>query len=195
MCRHNFQIQKNQPIDLQDQLERNCNVPPVFGFNSIELDINLMKNYLLPLVAIERGFEPIVIKKASEFVAFRFGDIQLLNILNSLGGTTNHDFFFKTHNTSEVKHFFPYKWFKDPEKLNKTQLPAYKDFFSKLRNNELLEKDFSGFQGLINAGLTSKEALCIVQTEIGAATCNWGKKLSIPDQCVSKRSHVYLQKF
>ena len=38
-----LQMQKNQLIDLQEHFERYCNVLPVFGFNSAEYDINLIK--------------------------------------------------------------------------------------------------------------------------------------------------------
>ena len=41
------QIQKKQLIDLQEHLERFCNVLPVFGFNSAKYDLNLIKSYLL----------------------------------------------------------------------------------------------------------------------------------------------------
>ena len=58
-----LQIQKKQLIDLQEQLERHCNVLPLFGFNSVKYDINLIKSYLLPILFNERSIEPTVIKK------------------------------------------------------------------------------------------------------------------------------------
>ena len=39
-----FKIPKNQLIDLQESLERFCNVLPVFGFNSAKYDLNLIKS-------------------------------------------------------------------------------------------------------------------------------------------------------
>ena len=45
-----LQIQKKQLIDLQDQLERYCNVLPIFGFNSAKYDLNLTK--LLPSLIV-----------------------------------------------------------------------------------------------------------------------------------------------
>ena len=38
-----LQLQKNQLIELQEHLERYCNVLPVFGFNCAKYDINLIK--------------------------------------------------------------------------------------------------------------------------------------------------------
>ena len=56
-----LQMQKNQLIELQEHLERYCNVLPVFGFNSAKYDINLIKHYLLPILINERNMEPTVI--------------------------------------------------------------------------------------------------------------------------------------
>ena len=53
-----LQLQKNQLIELQEQLERYCNVLSVFGFNSAKNDINLIKSYLLPIVNNDRNIEP-----------------------------------------------------------------------------------------------------------------------------------------
>ena len=118
-----LQMQKNQLIDLQEHFERYCNVLPVFGFNSAKYDINLTKSYLLPILVNERDIEPTVIKKANQFVSFKFGDIQLLDIMNFLGGATSLDSFLKAYKTKETKGFFPNEWFDCPEKMNNKELP------------------------------------------------------------------------
>ena len=92
-------MQKNQLIELQEHLERYCNVLPVFGFNSAKYDINLIKSYLLPILYNERNMEPTVIKKANQFVSFKF-DVQLLDIMNFLGGATSLDSFLKAYITA-----------------------------------------------------------------------------------------------
>ena len=43
-----LQIQKKELIDLQEHLERYCNVLPIFGFTSAKYDLNLIKSYFLP---------------------------------------------------------------------------------------------------------------------------------------------------
>ena len=88
-----LQIQKSQLIDHQEILERYCNVLPVFGFNRARYDFNLIKSYLLPIIVNERDIEPTVIKKVTQFISFKFGDIQLLDIMNFLGGATSLDSF------------------------------------------------------------------------------------------------------
>ena len=90
-----LQMQKNQLIEPPEHLDRYCNVIPVFGFNSAKYDINLIKSYLLPILINERNMEPTVIKKANQFVSLKFGDVQLLEIMNFLGGATSLDSFLK----------------------------------------------------------------------------------------------------
>ena len=104
-----LQMQNNPLIDLQEHFERYRNVLPVFGSNSAKYDINLIKSYLLPILVNERDIEPTVIKKANQFVSFKFGDIQLLDIMNFLGGATSLDSFLKAYKTKETKGFFPYE--------------------------------------------------------------------------------------
>ena len=65
-----LQMQKNQLIELQEHLERYCNVLPVFGFNSPNYDINLIKSYLLPIFINERNMEPTVIKRSQPICIF-----------------------------------------------------------------------------------------------------------------------------
>ena len=102
-----LQLQKNQLIELQEHFERYCNVLPALGFNSTKYDINLNKSYLLPILINERDFEPTVIRKANQFVSFKFGDIQLLDIMNFLGGATSLDSSLKVYKTKEKMVSFP----------------------------------------------------------------------------------------
>ena len=151
-----LQIQKNQLIDLEKHFERYCNVLPVFGFNSAKHDYSLIKLYLLPILVIERGIEPTVTKKASQFVSFKFGDIQLLDLMNFFGGASSLDSFLKAYKTKETEGFFPYERFGCPGKMINKELPLYDSFFSILRNSNPLEKDYNDFQKLFNGGLTTE---------------------------------------
>ena len=151
--------QKNMLLDLKQHLENYLDTLPVFGFNSSKYDINLIKSYLIPYLVNVRDIEPMVIKKANQFVSFKFGSIQLLDIMNFLGGATSLDSFLKAYKTTETKGFFPYEWFDCPKKLLNTELPAYNDFFSKLRNNNPLESDYAPYGKLIESGMTSEQAM------------------------------------
>ena len=111
-------MQKNPLIDLQEHFERYCNTLPVFGFNTAKFHINLIKSNLLPIFVSERQIEPAVINKSIKFVSFTLGDVQLLDIMNILGGGTSLDSFLQAYKTEETKGFFPYERFDNPEKLN-----------------------------------------------------------------------------
>ena len=154
------QRQKNQLIGLQEHFELYCNTLLIFGFNSAKYDINLIKSYLLPIVVNDRQIELTVIKKANQFVSFKFGDVQLLDILNFLGGATSLDSFLKVYKTEVPKGFFPYEWFDNPEKLNNEELPPYDFFFSKLRIINPLGKDYNDFENLTTSGSSSEQAVC-----------------------------------
>ena len=110
-------MQTNQLIDLQEHFERYCNTLPVFGFNSAKHDMNLIKSYLLPNLANERQIERAVIRKANQFVSFKFSDVQLLDFLNFLGRATNHDSFLKAYKTEENKGFSPMSGSTRPKNL------------------------------------------------------------------------------
>ena len=103
--------------------------------------------------------EPTVIKKANQFVSFKFGDVQLLDIMNFLVGATSLDSFLKAYKTAETKDFFLYEWFDCPQKKRNNELPPYDAFFSKLRNVNPLEKDYSDYQKLLSCELKTEEAL------------------------------------
>ena len=90
-----LQIQRKQLNDLQEHLERYCNILSIFGFKSAKYDLNLIKSYFLPILVNERNIEPTVIKKANQFISFKAVDIQLLDIMNFLGGPTSLNSFLK----------------------------------------------------------------------------------------------------
>ena len=120
----------------------------------------MIKSYLLPIIVSERKIEPAVTTKTNQFVSFKFGDVQLLDIMNFHGGATSLDSFLKAYKTEETKGLFPYEWFDNPGKLNNKELAPYESFFSKLRNINPLEKDYNGFENLTTGGLSSEQARC-----------------------------------
>ena len=79
----------------------------MFGSSSEKYDLNLIKSYLLPILLNEQDIEPTVIKKANQFISFKVGDIQLLDMMNFLGGATSLDSFLKAYKTSETLKNFP----------------------------------------------------------------------------------------
>ena len=136
-----LQMQKNQLTELQEHLERYCNVLPVFGFNSAKYDINLIKSHLLPILINEKNMEPTVIKKANQLVSFEIGDVQLLDTMNFLVRAKSFDSFLKAYKTAETKGFFPYEWFDCPQKMNNSELPPYDVFFEQTSKRDPPRKE------------------------------------------------------
>ena len=122
---------------------------------------------MLPIVEKEQVIELTVIRKANQFVSFKFGDIQLIDIMN----------FLKAYKTKETKSFFPYEWFDCPEKMNNKKFPPYDSFFSILRNSNPLEKDYNDFQNLVNSGSTTEQAVAKLRMDriplTGAENCSY----------------------
>ena len=146
-----LQIQKNQLFDLQESLERYCNVLSVFAFNSAKYDLNLIKSYLLPILVNERDIEPTVIKKANQFISFKFADIQLLDIMIFLGEATSLDSFLKAYKTSQTKGFFPYEWFDHPDKMQNTEFSPYDAFYNELCSCNPLEAEKMNYVNLLKS--------------------------------------------
>ena len=161
---------KKTKFDLQRSQERYCNVLRVFGFNSAKYDLNLIKSYLLPILVNERDIEHTVVKKANQFISFKLGDIQLLDITNFLGGATNFDSFLKAYKTSETKEFFPYEWFDHPEKMQNTELLPYDAFYSRLLSCNPPEAEYTDYVNLLKSGLTTKQAVVKIKLSKPAPT-------------------------
>ena len=102
-----LQIQQKQLLDLQRHFNNYVDTLPVFGFNRGKYDLNLIKAYLIPHLLNDRDIQPTVIKKANQFISFKFGDIQFLDILNFLAGATSLDSFLKAYQSEETKGYFP----------------------------------------------------------------------------------------
>ena len=154
-----LRTQKKQLIDLKQNLERYVNILPVFGFNSGRYDLYLIKSYLIRYLIRDKEQETTVIKKANDFISFKFEDVQFLDIMKFLGGVTTMDSFLKAYNASETKRIFLYDWFDNPDKLNFPELPPYEAFFSKLRNINPLNKEFIDYELLRKSGFDEQQAL------------------------------------
>ena len=121
--------------------------------------MNLIKSYLIPYLIREKEQETSVIKKANDFLSFKFGDVQFLDIMKFLVGATTLNSFLKAYKASETKGFFPYEWFDNPDKRDFPELPLYEAFFSKLRNDNPLDNDFIDYEKLRKSGLDKQQAL------------------------------------
>ena len=118
---------------LRQDFENYYSTITVFGFDSSRYDLNLIKEYLLHHLLIEKNVVPKVIRTGNKYIGMNFLGLKYLDILNFLGGATTLDNFLKAYGASEEKGFFPYEWFDSVEKLNDTPLPPIESFWSKLK--------------------------------------------------------------
>ena len=146
-------------VDLQESLERYRNILPVFGFNSAQFDLNLIKSYLLPILVNERDIEATVIKKANKFISFEFGDNQLLEKMLLFGGPTNLVSFLEAYKTSETKRFVPHEGIDQPGQMQNTKTIPYDAFSSKVRSCNPLKMEHNDNVNLLKSGITTKQAV------------------------------------
>ena len=79
---------------------------------------------MLPILVNEQDIEPTVNKKVNQLISFKFGEIQLLDIVNFLGGATRLGSLLKVYKTSETKGFFPYELFHHPDNMQNTEFSS-----------------------------------------------------------------------
>ena len=72
---------------------------------------------------------------------------------------TSLDSFLKAFKTSKTNGFIPYEGFDHPDKKQKTVLPPYDAFHSKLRSCNPLEIDYTDDFNLLKSELTTKQAV------------------------------------
>ena len=118
-----------------------------------------LQPFLLPILVNERDIEPTVIKKANQFISFKTGDIQLLDIMNFLGGATSLDLILKEYRTSETIRFFPFERVDHPDKMQNTELPPYDAFYGIFRSCNALEAEYADYVNLLMSGLTTEQVV------------------------------------
>ena len=99
------------------------------------------------------------LKKANQYIYFKLGDFQLLDIENFLGGTKILDSFLKAYKTSETDGFFLYDWFNHTDKVENTDLSPYDALCSKLRGCNPLEVEYTENVNLVKSEMTAEQAV------------------------------------
>ena len=156
-----LQTQKNKLIVLQEHFKRYCNTLPVFGFNSAEYDINLIKSCLLPILVNERKLNQQLSRKLISLFASSLLMCSYLIFWTFLVGLLVLTRSSKIIKRRKPKLFSPMSCSTVVRqyKLKNKKVPSY-DFFSKLRNVNPLEKDYNDSESLTTSGLSSEQAVC-----------------------------------
>ena len=104
-----------------------------------------------------------MIKKLNLWLSKRL-EISYLSSLETYKFSTSWNFWVEQHLWREIaseikKKFFPYELSDSANKLENEELPPYEAFFSKLRNNNPLDRDFKDYQKLRSSGLDEQKVL------------------------------------
>ena len=78
-------------------------------------------------------------KKDSAYTQIGARRFKFIDISNYLAGGESYSAFLKAYNIKETKSYFPYEWFDHPSKLDHPCLPDYKEFYSDVRQKNVLE--------------------------------------------------------
>ena len=82
MSKQFLRNQADELVDLKQHLERYLKTLPVFGFNSSRYDLKLIKSFLITYLIPDKEQETSVVKKANNFISFKFGDVQFLDTIS-----------------------------------------------------------------------------------------------------------------
>ena len=142
---------KKHPAEkLKEELDGYLKELPVLGFNSGKYDLNLMKRYLY---AELQRVDPLqfIVKRTSTYMAMKTEMLKFLDITNYLAPGYSYSKFLKAYDVEEQKGFFPYEWVDSLDKLGATELPPHDAFFSKLKNANITQEQYSFCQEIWNS--------------------------------------------
>ena len=125
-------------LKLKRELDRFCCQLPVLGFNSRNYDINLIKRHLIKILDPVQNKDFNIIKKCNSYISISTDKFQFLDVASYLSPNVSYAQFLKCYNAPESKGIFPYEFLDSYEKLNFPRLPEPSDFYSSLKEKNLL---------------------------------------------------------
>ena len=145
-------------IRLLSKLIKFINHLPVLGFNSGGYDIPLIKPWLFSeLVSLTSDESVEFVKKSSTRymsltvygLPHEAGGFVFLDIMQYLAPGFNLDTFIKSfsphHDDANNKSYFPYEYIDSYDKLEETELPPYDAFYSKLKQENVLDSEYQHY--------------------------------------------------
>ena len=133
---------------------------PVIGYNSGKFDSRVMSNYIIPCL-IQR-YEPNNIKiltKGSTYVRIETPNFVFIDQMNYIAGKKSLDNYMYSVLGKHFKSKLPYGWLKSLSCLEETKLPPYEDWYSLLREHNILEADHDYYLYLLEEGQSEEQAL------------------------------------
>ncbi len=144
-------------INLQNDFLKYCSQVPVLGFNSSRYDINLIKGYFISRLESASDKPTEIIKKNSAYASISVENFIFLDVSHFLAPGSSYSKFLKAFGIVEKKSFFPYEWLTSADKLQQQYLPSYEEFYSSLKKANVLEMEYSRWDGKGDAPPTGQE--------------------------------------
>ncbi len=144
VCKH----YKSKLVSILQKLLAYCDQLVILGYNSQKYDINIIKNKFAKHLMLPKT-QKYISKKNSAYSCITTDKFRFLDVCNFLPVGYNYDCFLKAHEVEIRKFYFPYEFFDCAEKLNNTELPKYEDFYSSLKQCNVLEEEFLEFSKLM----------------------------------------------
>ena len=122
-----------------------CSQMPVLSFNGARYDLNLIKSKLVNHLGLCEDKKAFIIKKSNAYMCIANSQFRFMDICNWLSPCNLLGF----HKAFDVpvedqKDTFAYEWFDDIAKLDSTTFPKYEDFFSSLKDKNVLGEGDEG---------------------------------------------------
>ena len=133
----------NKLKQIQGRLKSYMNQLPLIGFNSSNYDINLIKTKLfLHLGFDQKKAGDYVIKRNNSYSCISNAKFRFLDVSDFLAPGSSYAGFLQAYGIEDKKGFFPYEYFDSMTKLDETEIPAHKDFYSSLKDVNISETEY-----------------------------------------------------
>ena len=136
---------------LEKQLQAWLQQLPVIGFNSGRYDLNVIKQFFVPLLIRNSDTEHascFVIKRQNSFMCLSTDKLKFLDIINYLAPGYSYGKYLKAYGCELEKGHFPYEYMDDLLKLDDRALPPQSAFFSRLTNEGISDEDYARCQAV-----------------------------------------------
>ncbi len=140
-------LYRDKLMSLERDLHAYCNELPVLAFNSQKYDLCIIKDKLAKHLDLPKT-QKFVAKRNSAYSCISTSKYKFLDVSNFLAPGYSYSEFLKAYDVDVGKSYFCYEFFDDPAKLELTELPEYKHFYSELKECNVLEEEYSQFTKL-----------------------------------------------
>ena len=133
-----FEVDEIDNETIQRKWDEHISQLPVLSFNGGRYDVNVLREYLFPLLAKE-GAVKYVIKKGNSYMCLSTEQLRFLDLVYYIAPGNSLDKFSRAYGAKARKGYFPYEWLDEFNKLEVTEFPAYESFYSSLKDHNMIE--------------------------------------------------------